>query len=115
VICGCRDRGLRFTVNAGLRKALRHNDHETGFAHHGVFNVLAGALAAAGGAEQAAVADRLATADPVPLVEAVRLARHAPRPLWAAFSTTRIGDLVSDLVLFEVMSPDSTASDNPVS
>jgi hypothetical protein len=115
VICGCRDRGLRFTVNAGLRKALRHNDHETGFAHHGVFNVLAAALAAAGGAEQPAVADRLAIADPVPLVEAVRLVRHAPRPLWTAFSTTRIGDIVSDLLLFELMSADSTASDNPVS
>jgi hypothetical protein len=115
VVCGCRDRGLRFTVNAGLRKALRHNDHETGFAHHGVFNLLAASLAAAGGAEQAAVADRLATADPVPLVEAVRLVRHAPRPLWTAFTTNRVGDIVADLMLFEVISPDSTGSDNPVS
>jgi hypothetical protein len=114
VICGCRDRGLRFTVNAGLRKALRHNDHETGFAHHGVFNLLAASLAAAGGAEQGAVADRLATADPVPLVEAVRLVRHAPRPLWTAFTTNRVGDIVADLMLFEVISPDSTGSDNPV-
>jgi hypothetical protein len=124
VICACRDRGLRFSVNAGLERALRHNDHETGFAHHGVVNMLAACLAAGLGAAQAAVADRLATNDPVLLAEAVRAARDAPRPLWTAFTTSRADDIVHDLVVYDVMSRDgdvvdgqqlSTASDNPAS
>src|SRR5690606_575390 len=59
VICACRDRDLRFTISAGLHKALRHSDHETGFAHHGALNVLAACLAAAAGAGVGAVAERL--------------------------------------------------------
>jgi hypothetical protein len=104
VICACRDRGLRFTVSAGLRRALRHSDHETGFAHHGVLNVLAACLTAATGASVTAVAERLATADPVALVEAVRSARDAPRPLWTAFTSGRVADTVADLELFELLS-----------
>lgn len=115
VICACRDRGLRFTVSAGLRRALRHSDHETGFAHHGVLNLLAACLVAAGGAGVTQVAERLATADPVPLVEAVRAVRDAPRPLCAAFTSGRVADSVADLELFELLSRDSTGSDNPVS
>lgn len=111
VICACRDRALRFTVSAGLRKALRHSDHETGFAHHGVLNILAACLAAATGAGPATVAERLATQDPVPLVEAVRAARDAPRPLWTAFTSAQVADTVADLELFELLSRDSTGSD----
>ena len=106
VICACRDRGLRFTVSAGLRRALRHSDHETGFAHHGVLNVLAACLTAATGAGVTAVAERLATADPVALVEAVRAARDAPRPLCTAFTSGRVADTVADLELFELLSRD---------
>lgn len=111
VICACRDRGLRFTVSGGLRRALRHSDHETGFAHHGVLNVLAATLAAATGAGPAAVAERLATHDPVPLVEALRAARDEPRPLWTAFTSGRVADTLADLELFELLSRDSTGSD----
>jgi hypothetical protein len=115
VICACRDRGLRFTVSAGLRRALRHSDHETGFAHHGVLNVLAACLVAAAGGGPAAVAERLATHDPVPLVEAVRAARDAPRPLWTAFTSGRVVDTVGELEQFELLSRDSTGSDIPFS
>jgi hypothetical protein len=113
VICACRDRGLRFTVSAGLRRAMRHSDHETGFAHHGVLNLLTACLTAAAGAGPAAVAERLASHDPVPLVEAVRAARDAPRPLWTAFTSGGVTDSVADLELFELLSRDSTGSDNP--
>jgi hypothetical protein len=113
VICACRDRALRFTVSAGLRRALRHSDHETGFAHHGVLNMLAACLVAAAGASPGAVAERLASHDPVALVEVVRAARDAPRPLWTAFATGRVADSLSDLELFELLSRDSTGSDNP--
>ena len=113
VICACRDRGLRFTICAGVSKALRHSDHETGFAHHGALNVLAACLSAAGGAGVTAVAERLATADPVGLVEAVRAARHAPRPLWVAFTSTRLADTVADLELLDVISRTRTGFDEP--
>src|SRR5690606_28248042 len=104
VICACRDRGLRFTICAGVSKALRHSDHETGFAHHGALNVLAACLSAAAGAGVSAVAERLASADPVTLVEAVRAARDAPRPLCAAFTSARVSDTVADLELLDVIS-----------
>lgn len=104
VICACRDRGLRFTICAGVTRALRHSDHETGFAHHGALNVLAACLSAASGAGVGAVAERLASADPVGLVEAVRLARNAPRPLWLAFTSARVADTVADLEILEVIS-----------
>jgi len=124
VICACRDRGLRFSVNAGLDRALRHNDHETGFAHHGVLNVLGACLAASLGAAQAAVADRLATNDPLLLTEAVVGARDSARPLWTAYTSTRVDDIVHDLTLYDLVSRErrdvdgpelSTASDNAVS
>jgi hypothetical protein len=119
VICACRDRGVRFTICAGVTRALRHSDHETGFAHHGALNVLAACLAAASGAGVSAVADRLASADPVGLVEAVRAARNAPRPLCLAFTSARVADTVTDLEILEVISrprsgADDAASDAPV-
>lgn len=113
VICACRDRGLRFSVSAGLRKAMRHSDHETGFAHHGALNLVVACLAAAGGAGVTAVAERLALPDPVPLVEAVRAVRDAPRPLCTALTSARVADTVADLELFDLLPRESTGSDNP--
>ena len=72
VICACRDRQLPFKLTAGLHHAVRHNDPETGFTHHGFVNILAATLAAVDGAEVVDVAERLAATDPVPLIEAVR-------------------------------------------
>lgn len=119
VICACRDRGLRFTICAGVSRALRHSDHETGFAHHGALNLLAACLSAAAGAGVSAVAERLASADPVGLVEAVRAARNAPRPLCLAFTSARVADTVTDLEILEVISRARTgvgdsASDSPI-
>jgi hypothetical protein len=104
VICACRDRGLTFSLSAGLDRALRHNDHETGFAHHGVLNVLAACLVAGMGAAPAAVAERLATNDPVLLAEAVIAVSGTQRPLWTAYTATRVDDIVHDLTLFDVLS-----------
>jgi hypothetical protein len=105
VIGACRDRGVAFTVNAGVRRAVRHSDPETGFTHHGVLNVLAACRAAAAGAPLNTVADRLATADPVSLVESVRAGRNAPRPLLMAVHMCRIADLFLDLTTLGVLSP----------
>jgi len=96
VLCACRDRGLRFTVNAGLHRALRHNDPETGFTHHGVLNLLAACLLAAAGASVPLVAERLTATDPLPLLEIVRARRDSPRPLWTAMTSGRVDDLIAD-------------------
>lgn len=97
VICACRDRGLPFKLTAGLHHALRHTDPETGFLHHGFLNVLAGAIAAADGAEAADVAEVLATTDAVPLVEAVRSHLEGERPLWVGYGTCSITEPIDDM------------------
>jgi hypothetical protein len=103
VICACRDRDLRFSVSAGLDRALRHNDHETGFAHHGVLNMLAACLAAATGAGPGVVAERLASNDPTLLAETTLAAADTPRPLWTAYTTGRVEDIIHDLRLHDVL------------
>jgi len=97
VICACRDRSLPFKLTAGLHHALRHTDPETGFLHHGFLNVLAGAIAAADGAEAADVAEVLATTDAVPLVETVRSRLDRERPLWIGYGTCAVADPLDDM------------------
>ena len=98
MICACRDRQLPFKLTAGLHHAIRHADPETGFVHHGFLGVLAGAIAAAhDDAEVTDVAELLAAADPVPLVETVRRHLDEPRPLWIGFGTCSISEPLTDL------------------
>ena len=97
VICACRDRSLPFKLTAGLHRAIRHNDPETGFTHHGFLNILAAAMAAADGAEVVTVAERLGTTDPGPLIEAVRPRRLAKRPLWTGFGSCSVVEPLGDL------------------
>ncbi|WP_200210273.1 hypothetical protein [Micromonospora coerulea] len=98
VICACRDRELPFKLTAGLHHAVRHRDPETGFTHHGFVNVLAAALAAAGGAEVDAVAGLLAATDPVRVVERARAERDAARPLWIGYGSCSIEEPLTDLI-----------------
>jgi len=97
VICACRDRDVPFKLTAGLHRAIRHNEPETGFTHHGFLNILAATLAAAEGAEVVVVAERLATTDPVPLIEVARANRGQPRPLWTGFGSSRVDEPLADL------------------
>ncbi|MEV6970906.1 hypothetical protein AB0M47_37975 [Hamadaea sp. NPDC051192] len=98
VICACRDRALPFKLTAGLHHAVRHTDPETGFVHHGFLNVLAGACAAAEGAEVADVAAVIGTTQPLTLMEAARTRRHAERPLWVGYGTCSIAEPLEDLI-----------------
>lgn len=98
VIVACRDRQLPFKLTAGLHRALRHNDPETGFVHHGFVNILAAVLVAAGGSNTDAVKHMLATTDPVPLIEEIRAARSRDRPLWTGFGSCSVDEPVADLV-----------------
>jgi hypothetical protein len=97
VICACRDRGLPFKLTGGLHRAIRHNDPETGIAHHGFVNILAACVVAAGGADVVAVSERLASTDAVRLIEAVRPRRSSNRPLWTGFGSRDVFDPVRDL------------------
>jgi hypothetical protein len=103
---------VRFTISGGLRRAMRHNDPETGFTHHGVLNLLAACLAVAGGAASGPVSERLMMTDPVPLVELARTGRDLPRPLWTAYTASRIDELIADFVTLGILSrpPDEDPS-----
>jgi len=97
IICACQDRGLTFKLTAGLHRALRHNDPETGFTHHGFLNVLAASMSAAAGAEVVDVCELLAATDPLPLIEATRPRRGQPRPLWIGFGSCSVTEPLDDL------------------
>jgi hypothetical protein len=103
VIVACHERGVPFKLTAGLHRAVRHNNPETGFTHHGFLNILAACLMAAEGASPAAVSECLAASDPVPLIEAVRAVRDEPRPLWTGFGSCDISEPVDDLVAFGLL------------
>jgi hypothetical protein len=97
IICACHERGLAFKLTAGLHRALRHNDPETGFVHHGFLNVLAASVAAADGAEVMEVCEVLAATDPLPVLEAARPHRGERRPLWIGFGSCSIDEPLEDL------------------
>jgi hypothetical protein len=97
VICACRDRGLPFKLTAGLHRALRHTDPETGFIHHGFLNVLVASAAAADGAQPADIAKVLASGDAAPLVTAVHARLQQQRPLWIGFGSCSIAEPLADL------------------
>lgn len=97
VIVACRERELPFKLTTGLHQAVRHNDPETGFTHHGFLNVLVATLAAVEGAEVVDVASLLATLDPFPLVERLRPDLGRERPLWRGFAAGSVPDVVADL------------------
>jgi hypothetical protein len=100
IICACRERELPFKLTAGPHHAIRSADPETGFVHHGFLNVLVGSLLAADGGEVADVAEVLAATDPMRLIEAVRVRREEPRPLWEAFGVSAVIDPLTDLIRF---------------
>ncbi|MFC3503149.1 hypothetical protein ACFOOK_19515 [Micromonospora krabiensis] len=97
VICACRDRDLPFKLTAGLHRAVRHLEPETGFTHHGFANLLAATVAAADGAGPDAVAGILLKASRGPLVERITSARDRARPLWIGFGSCSIEEPLTDL------------------
>jgi len=109
IICACHERGLEFKLTAGLHRALRHNDPETGFTHHGFLNVLAGCLAALDGAEVLDVCEVLAATDPVPVVETLRPRRAEPRRLWIGFGSCSIAEPLEDLRAFGLIGATTAA------
>lgn len=105
VIVACVERGLPFKLTAGLHNAIRHTDPETGFAHHGFLNILAGVCLANAGSEVAEVAAILASTQPMTILEALRPYRAQPRPFWVGFGTCSIPEPVADLQQLGLVSP----------
>src|SRR5262249_8513176 len=90
VLVACRDRGLPLKLTAGLHRAVRYSDPDSGFVHHGFVNILAAALVADDGGNAEAVTGVLGSADPVALVERVRAGLNRERPLWTGFGSCSV-------------------------
>jgi hypothetical protein len=106
VICACRDRGLPFKLTAGLHRAGRYQDVQTGFIHHGFLNILAGAVAAAAGADVLVVAERLDSSDLPMLIDGVRPHLDQARPLWTGFGSCSVREPIDDLLTLRLLVPD---------
>lgn len=94
---GCARRAMRFKLTAGLHRAVRHVDPETGFAHHGYLNVLAASAEAAADAGVGRVAEVLASTDSDELVARAREMIDRPRPLWTGFGSCSVTEPLEDL------------------
>lgn len=97
-IAGCRDRGLRFKLTAGLHEAVRHRDPATGFDHHGFLNVLVATADAAQGAATDDLAATLASTDADDLAARARRVLDRPRALWTGFGSCSIDEPLDDLL-----------------
>ncbi|MBO3732609.1 hypothetical protein [Glycomyces niveus] len=102
-IAGCRLRGLRFKLTAGLHQAVRHRDPETGFEHHGFLNVLVAAAEAAQGAPTEALARTLAETDELDLADRARRVLHRPRALWTGYGSCSIEEPLADLTRLRLL------------
>jgi hypothetical protein len=94
-------RKLAAKFTAGLHHALRHDDAETGFAHHGFLNLLLAAHAALGGAEHPELAAVLARRDgeaiaaELSALDGDRTA--AVRQVFTSFGTCSVAEPLADL------------------
>lgn len=103
VMVGCARRTLRFKLTAGLHRAIRHRDRETGIVHHGFLNVLAAAAEASSGAEVEAVAAILDSMDAEDIAARVRAIIDRPRPLWLGFGSCSVDEPLEDLVSLSLL------------
>lgn len=96
------DRELRFKCTAGLHHALRHDDAETGFRHHGFLNVLLATRAALDGGSAADVAAVLDTTDAAEvrrtLADAGSDALGSARRWFTSFGSCSVLEPLEDLV-----------------
>ena len=97
------DRETPFKCTAGLHHAVAHDDHETGFAHHGFLNVLLATRQAFDGATTAEVATLLSDHYPNDLVALARAAQQSgelagARRWFTAFGCCNVSEPLDDLV-----------------
>jgi hypothetical protein len=98
-ITRCVEAGLPFKCTAGLHRAVRHRDHDTGFEHHGFLNVILATRDASAGSSAAQVA--LAEQNPAQVAAAVSNLSDddvsAVRGLFRSFGTCSVEEPVTDL------------------
>ncbi|WP_413798351.1 hypothetical protein [Streptomyces iranensis] len=99
--------GLPFKLTAGLHRAVRHRDPDTGFEHHGFLNVMAATAAATGGADANELTAVLADEDATRTVERVIAIREPDvrpvRRLFRSFGTCSIDEPLNDLAALGVL------------
>jgi hypothetical protein len=92
------DRELRFKCTAGLHRAVRHRDPDTGFEHHGFLNVLLATRASLDGAGAEDVVAVLEETDAAVLVEQATPDALASAHRWfTSFGSCSVLDPVADL------------------
>lgn len=92
------DREMPFKCTAGLHRALRHRDPDTGFEHHGFLNVLAGTRAALDGSSVDDVALVLAETDATALTDTLDLDALASARRWfRSFGSCSVQQPLDDL------------------
>ncbi|WP_457110083.1 hypothetical protein [Marmoricola sp. URHA0025 HA25] len=105
-IAAALDRELSFKCTAGLHRAVRHTDPETGFAHHGFLNVLAATRACLDGGS---TEDVLALTEPDALLDGLDAETLERTRRWfTGFGSCSILEPHDDLVelgLIEVAAP----------
>jgi hypothetical protein len=93
------DRELPFKCTAGLHRALRHRDEETGFEHHGFLNVLLATRRAFDGGSVAEVAEVLDDHYPNDLVALARTSDLAGARRWfTSYGSCSVAEPLDDLV-----------------
>ncbi|MDN3239978.1 hypothetical protein [Glycomyces tritici] len=102
-ISGCRLRGLRFKLTAGLHQAVRHRDPATGFDHHGFLNVLVAAADAFEGARTDDLTATLASTDAADLAARARRVLDRPRALWTGYGSCSIDEPLHDLTELDLL------------
>ena len=96
------DRETPFKCTAGLHHAVRHDDPETGFRHHGFLNVLAATRAALDGGDARAVLEEPdGTALVAALPDADTLTRT--RRWFTSFGSCSVHEPLDDLVALDLV------------
>ncbi|MEU6247440.1 hypothetical protein [Glycomyces sp. NPDC047010] len=95
---GCRRRGMRFKLTAGLHRAVRHRDPVTGVHHHGFVNVLVAADATANNAGLDETTAILASEDAADLAARAKRLLDRPRALWTGFGSCSVSEPLQDLL-----------------
>ncbi|MFC4336120.1 hypothetical protein [Salininema proteolyticum] len=93
VVWACMEAESGFKLTAGLHRAVRHTEDDTGFVHHGFLNVLAATQCDS----EREVVDMLRSTDADEIASAVRLHMSRPRNHWVAFGSCSVAEPLEDL------------------
>lgn len=100
------DREMPFKCTAGLHRAVRHRENDTGFEHHGFLNVLVATRAALDGATVDEVAYVLANTDPGPLTGRLEPDGMSSARRWfRSFGSCSVQEPIDDLTALGLLEP----------